>query len=349
MKRKDGLNIGIIGAGGIGRHYVNMFRKVPGTRVIAAADVSKKALAETAKMDSAIRCLSDYRELLKIREVDAVVVCTPNKLHVEPTVSALASGRPVLVEKPMAMNAAEAARMCKAAQKARRLLMIAFQWRFSPAAQMIRKALDAGKLGRILYVRCQALRRRGIPSWGVFGQKHMQGGGPMIDIGVHNLEMAHYMIGRPAPVSAVGSCYTYIGNRKPEALAPWGGWDYKTYTVEDLAVGMLKFRNGATLVIESSFAAHIEKDVWNVTVMGEKGGATFDPPALHLDDAGYMFNCTPSHVGNWDGFQRKVEHFVDCVRKGVKCDAPGEDGLVVQKMLDAIYQSAEKGKPVAIR
>jgi predicted dehydrogenase len=183
----------------------------------------------------------------------------------------------------------------------------------------------------------------------VFGRKELQGGGPMIDIGVHILEMAHYVMGAPEPVSADGSCYTYLGNRKPEALAPWGNWDYKTYTVEDLAVGLLRFANGATLVIESSFAAHIEKDVWNVSVMGEKGGATFDPPMLHHDEMGYMFNLAPSFTGNQDPFEAKIRHFLDCLRTGCPCQAPGEDGWMVQKMLDGIYRSAETRKATAIK
>ena len=348
MAKKE-LKIGMIGVGGIGRYYVDMFRKVPEAKVIAAADVSDAALEETANIDPGIECLKDYRRILKRKDIDAVAVCTPNKFHTKPTLEALATGKHVIVEKPMAMNARDAARMCQAAKKARRLLMIGFQWRFHSNAQMIRKAVDAGQLGKIAYVHCQALRRRGIPSWGVFGQKDLQGGGPMIDIGVHNLEMAHYMIGQPRPLTAYGSCYTYLGNRKPEALAPWGAWDHKTYTVEDLAVAMLRFAGGASLVIESSFAAHIEKDVWNVTLMGEKGGATFDPPTLFKDEFGYMVNVTPSFVGETDMFLHKLQHFTDCVLKGEKCEAQGEDGLVVQKMLDAVYRSAETGKVVTIR
>jgi predicted dehydrogenase len=348
MRKNTNLNIGIIGAGGIGRHYINTFKKATGATVVAAADPTAKALDEVAKMDGSIARFADYRKMLKSVSLDGVVVGTPNKLHLQPTLHALAAGLHVIVEKPMAMNAADAKRMCDAARKAGRLLQIGFQQRFSPVAQMIRASVAAGKLGKILYVRCQALRRRGIPSWGVFGRKDIQGGGPMIDIGVHILEMAHYIIGKPAPVAATGACYTYLGNRKPEALTNWGPWDYKTYTVEDLAVGMIRFKTGATLVIESSFAAHIEKDVFNVQIMGEKGGATFDPPALFADRDGYMFNMSPAFTGTQDAFLRKIQHFVDCIRTGQTCEAPGADGLVVQKMLDGIYRSAEVGRTVAI-
>ena len=343
------LKVGIIGSGGIGRHYINIFKKVTGARVVAAADVVDAALQEVEKIDSTIQRFKDYGEMLAKVELDAIAVCTPNKLHLDPTLDALAAGKDVIVEKPMAMCAKDAARMCAAAKKAGKLLQIGFQWRFSPTAQYIRKAFDSGDLGKILYVRCQALRRRGIPSWGVFGQKDIQGGGPMIDIGVHIIECAHYMMGKPTPVSASGSCYTYLGNKKPDAICSWGAWDYKTYTVEDLAVGMLKFDTGATLVIESSFAAHIEKDVWNVSLMGDKGGATVDPPMVFKDNYGHMLNIAPSVLSKQEPFQFKLQHFVDCIRTGCKSEAPGEDGLVVQEMLDAIYRSAETGKTVSIR
>jgi predicted dehydrogenase len=342
------LRVGLIGSGGIGRHYINMFKKAGTASIVAASDVSESALAEVEKMDTSIVRFTDYKKMLKTQALDAVAVCTPNKLHLHPTVDALKAGLPVIVEKPMAMNAGDAQKMCDAAKKSGKLLMIGFQWRFHPMAQLVRRSVDDGSMGKILYVRCQALRRRGIPSWGVFGRKDIQGGGPMIDIGVHILEMAHYMMGKPKPVSANGSCYTYLGNRKPAAVAPWGDWDHKTYTVEDLAIGMLRFENGATLVIESSFAAHIEKDVWNVTVMGEKGGAQFDPPTLFRDEAGHMMNVTPTHLGETDGFIKKVRHFVDCVKTGCACEAPGEDGVAVQQMLDAIYKSSDTGKVATI-
>ena len=349
MAKHREVRVGLIGAGAIGRHYLKVFRNVTGGRIVAAADVSAESLAAALKEEGSLRTFRDHQEMLRAEDLDAVVVATPNKLHCQPTLDALAAGLAVLVEKPMAMNAADAGRMCAAARRARRLLMIGFQQRFHPATRLIRQAVAAGQFGKILYVRCQALRRRGIPSWGTFGRRDIQGGGPLIDIGVHILEMAHYMAGKPAPVAAEGACYTYLGNRKPAAATAWGPWDHTTYTVEDLAVGWLRFRNGMTLTIESSFAAHIEKDVWNVTLMGEHGGAQFDPLMLFKDELGHMLNITPAFLPGQDAFQYKVQHFLDCVRTGCACEAPAEDGLVVQKMLDAIYRSAVTGRAVAIR
>ncbi len=342
------VRIGFVGAGGIARGQSEYLKKVPGARVFAVADINPAAVADFKKLYNPEHTFLDWRQMLALPGLDAVSVCTPNKLHCEPTVAALKAGKPVLVEKPMAMNAREAQAMVDAARKAKRLLQIGFQWRFTPAARHLRQRVASGGFGDILFVRCQALRRRGIPSWGVFGRKELQGGGPMIDIGVHILEMAHAIIGKPRPVSASAACYTYLGNKKPAALCDWGPWDYKTYTVEDLAVGFVRFAGGGTLAIESSFAAHIEKDIFTLQIMGSKGGATFDPLQIFTDDQGIMVNLAPAFTGRGDGFDYKMRHFVECVRDGKTCEAPGEDGLAVQRMLDAIYKSAGLGREVRV-
>jgi len=342
------LKIGFIGAGGIARYQMSMLNKIDGVEIVAAADPNQSALDASKKEQKIAKTFNDWRELLAIKDLDAISVCTPNKLHCEPTVAALKAGKHVLVEKPMAMNAGEAWKMCEAAKRSKKLLQIAFQWRFTPVAQMLRQQVKSGALGDIQYVRVQALRRRGIPNWGVFGRKDLQGGGPMIDIGVHLLEMAHYVIGAPNPISATGTCYTYLGNKKSDTMCPWPNWDHKTYTVEDLAVGFMKFETGASLVIESSFAAHIEKDVFGVQIMGTKGGATSEPAKIFADQNGYMMDMTPHYMGQQDSFEYKMRHFVECIRNGTKCQAPGKDGWMVQKMLDGIYRSAETGKEVKI-
>ncbi len=353
-KMSKKVRVGIIGFGGIGKTHLRYLQPVENAEVIAAADINEENL-KSAREEFGIKyTFKNWNEMLKLKELDAVCVCTPNKLHYKPTIDALNAGKHVLVEKPMAMNAKESAKMVETAKKKKKILQIAFQWRFTPNAQFLKRQFDEGVFGNVCYVRVQALRRRGIPNWGVFGRKELQGGGPMIDIGVHLLEMAHYIVGSPKPVSARGACYTYIGNKKSEVVCPWPNWDYKTYTVEDLAVGFLTFENGMTLAIESSFAAHIEKDTYNVQIFGTKGGATFEPARVYTDMNGYMMNIEPGYLpagDNWFqyGFEYKMRHFIECIADGKKCLAPGEDGLVVQQMLDAIYLSAEKGKEIKIK
>jgi len=343
------VRVGLIGAGGIANYHISHLKKLKGVDVCAVCDVNEEAARATGERHGIKHVFKNYRDLLKLKDVDAVSVCTPNSLHVAPTIDALKLGKHVMVEKPMAMTPAEAERMVKAARAAKRVLVIGFQWRYHPTTMTIKRAVDEGVLGKICYARCQALRRRGIPNWGVFGQKSLQGGGPMIDIGVHVLEATHYVMGKPKPVSATGNCYTYLGNKKSQTACPWPNWDHKTYTVEDLAVGMVRFANGATLVIECSFAAHIEKDVFNFTLMGEKGGANFDPPTLYTDIAGTSFNMTPWFTGQDKVWETKMQDWIDAIRTGKTPTSPGEDGVVVQKMLNAIYLSSETGREVLIK
>ena len=185
------VKIGFVGAGGIARFQMSKLKTLADVEIVGVADVNASALELAKKEIGVEKTFADWKDLLKVKGLDAISVCTPNKLHCEPTVAALNAGMHVLVEKPMAMTAKEAAKMVESAKKNKKLLQIAFQWRFTPVAQMLRKQVESGSLGDIVYVRVQALRRRGIPNWGVFGRKDWQGGGPMSDIGVHLLEMAH--------------------------------------------------------------------------------------------------------------------------------------------------------------
>lgn len=342
-KTSKKLRVGLIGSGAIAGAHTHYFKQFDDVEVVAACDVNKKALKKFGEKYEVQHLYPTWKEMLKEVSLDAVSVCTPNGLHCQPTVDALNAGCHVFVEKPLARNAQEGTKMLNAAKKNKKRLLIAFQHRFDGKVQIIRRAFEEGVFGKILFVRVQALRRRGIPNWGVFGRKEIQGGGPMIDIGVHVLEMAHYAIGTPEPVSVTGNTWTYLGNKPSNVCSQWPNWDYKTYNVEDLAVGHIRMKNGTVIHIEASFAAHIEKDVWGFQIMGEKGGAVYDPIAIFRDDAGAMLNCTPGFVPKVDAFQHKMRHFVDVCLYGKPCDLPAEHGLMVQKMLDGIYTSAEKG------
>ncbi len=343
MAAEKKLRVGFIGAGAIAGTHADYLKTFSDVELVAACDVNPAALSTFGKKYGVTKLYASWKDMLREVPLDAVSVCTPNALHCAPTVDALNAGCHVLVEKPLAMNAREGVRMVAAAVRNRRHLLIGFQHRFDGRVQVIRRAFTEGAFGKILFVRVQALRRRGIPNWGVFGRKDLQGGGPLIDIGVHVLEMAHYAIGCPEPESAVGATWTYLGNKPSDVFCQWPGWDYKTYTVEDLAVGHIRLKGGGILHVEASFAAHIERNIWNFQLMGEKGGANFEPPLLFKDQAGVMLNCTPAYVPKVDVFAHKMRHFVDVCLHGKPCESPAEHGLMVQKMIDAIYASADKG------
>lgn len=348
------LRIGMIGAGGIAATQMRTLATRNDVELVAIADISPAMLASRGETFGVSARYTDYRQMLRKEKLDAVSICTPNQAHADAAIAALKSGLDVLCEKPMAHTSAAARRMVEAARQQGRKLVIGFQYRFNPRTRFLRKAVDNGELGRIRFGRVQALRRRGIPNWGVFGRKELQGGGPLIDIGVHVLEMTHYTMGSPRPVSASADLFTYLGNQPSDRIeSAWKGWDWKTYTVEDLAVGRIRFEDGAVLHIESSFAAHIEKDTFNFQLMGETGGCTWDPAVIHRDEGGYMVDKTPGWLNpkqGWqDMFDAKMHAFVDHVLHGSPTIAPAEDGLAVQLMLDALYRSAERGgKEVAI-
>ncbi len=347
---KKELRIGFVGSGGIAEAQVESLRKenVPGVSVTAAADVSADRLKQFGDKYGITQLYPDWRQMIQNPDIDAISVCTPNNLHFGPTVEALKAGKHVLVEKPMSVTAAEAREMTAVSKQENRLLMIAFQHRFSPSVQMLRQYVKDGSFGDIVYVRAQALRRRGIPSWGVFGQKEIQGGGSIIDIGVHVIEMGHYVMGSPRPRTARGSIHTYLGDKPCGVQCEWGKWDHATYTVEDLGVGFLTFDNGAAMTVETSFAAHVEEDVWTIQVMGTKGGGTSAPAKVFFDHGGYMLTSTPAYLDKYDPFDFKMRHFAECILKGIPCEAPAEDGAAVQTMLEGLYKSAEKGAEVTL-
>jgi len=346
---KPKLRLGFIGVAGIAGFQLKNLAHRKDVRYVAICDVNEEAMAKKKEEYGFEQTYTDWKEMFAKADLDAVSICTPNYLHYRATLDALNAGCHVMVEKPMAMNAREAQEMVETAKKVGRELIVGFQFRFDPKTQMIKHAVDAGTLGDIVYARVWALRRRGIPNWGMFVNRQLQGGGPMIDIGVHAIEMTHFAMGSPGPVAASGETYTYIGNQPSDAVeCTWKGWDYKNYTVEDLATGYVRFENGATMTIEASFAAHTSPEGMDFTLMGTKGGAHYGTGKLFYDRDGYMFDATPAYLPPNDMFKVKMDSFIDCVLHGKPNRAPGEHGLMIQKILDAIYKSAEAHREVAI-
>jgi len=343
------IRVGIIGSGGIAQsvHFPG-YKATAGCEIVACCDVFEATARKAADKFNVPAVYTDYNEMLKRERLDAVSVCTPNKFHIAPTLAALARGVNVLCEKPIAMNPAEARRMCAAAKKARRILQVGLNNRFNGNAQALKKFINAGELVKIYYARAQALRRRGVPGWGVFIEKSKSGGGPLIDIGVHILDLALWLMGHPEPVSVKGATYTNFGKRK-NIFAPWGSWDPKRYTVEDLGVGFVNFKNGATLTLEASWAAHIPEDVWNVTLMGTEGGATTSPLGIFQEKHQTLVDVAPKQVKETESHTEEIRAFIKAIREGKPSPVPGEQGLMVTRILDGIYRSSAKGgKEVAV-
>ena len=347
------LRVAIIGCGGISEMHLGVLQKFPEVQIVAGVDINPDRLNVMSDKFGIKKLFSDWKKMLKAVKPDAVSICTPNGVHAAPAIDAANAGCHVMVEKPMAMRPDECEQMIDAARKAGKQLAVGFQYRYHPNTQFLTRARDDGRFGNVMFVKCQALRRRGIPNWGVFGQKHLQGGGPMIDIGVHVIEMAHYVMGSPKPVTATGNTWTYMGNKPSAVTSMWPNWDYKTYTVEDMAVGQIRFENGAIMQIEAMFAGHIKEDVWNFSLAGDQAGCQWDPPMIFTDRAGTMVNETPAFLSSETDFpalfKLKLRNWVDGCLNNSPLTAPGEAGLAVQKILDGVYRAAEAGKEVGIK
>ncbi|MBI2844039.1 MAG: Gfo/Idh/MocA family oxidoreductase [Armatimonadetes bacterium] len=342
------IKVGVIGCGGIARrrHFPALLAQ-PDVEVVAACDVDENCVQSVASEFGVPRVFSDYKDMLSMDEMDAVDICTPNFVHMAPTIAALEAGKHVLVEKPIARNAAEAARMVEAARKSGTKLMVAHCFRFRSDSQALKRFVDGGAMGEIYYARVHAIRRRGIPSWGVFTDKEKQGGGPLIDIGVHILDTALWLMGYPRPVSASAMTYAKFGKR-PGVIGLWGQWDYNNFTVEDFAAGFVRFENGASLTIESSFAANIEKDSMNFCILGTEGGCQFDPLKIFREEHGTLVDLTPTCLPTVDMYQAEVRAFLDSIWNDTEPAVTGEQALTVAKVLDAIYESSERGAEVGI-
>jgi predicted dehydrogenase len=343
------VNIGVIGAGGIAQGaHLPAYENCPNANLVAIADVNEEALKKASEKFSIPNTYTDYREMLKRDDIDAVSICTPNFLHKDPAIAALKAGKDVLVEKPLAMNAAEGEEIVRAVKETGKQCMVGFVMRYSAEAQVIKRYVEAGELGDIYYGRAQFLRRRGIPGWGVFGQKDKQGGGPLIDLGVHVLDCALWLMGNKKPVSVSGMSVTKFGNREG-VVGLMGQWDVSTYTVEDFGAGFIRFEDGSVLLLESSFAANIKVPaVRNVTLMGDNGGANVEPLEIYREEHGVLVDVTPIGVPPTKGFELEINAFVDAVANGTPVPIPVEQGVTVSKIIDAIYKSGELGREVEI-
>lgn len=351
---KDRLNVAVIGLG-MGRHHLKGYHDYPRSHAVAICDVDPARLAQFAAECRIPQenCFTDYRRLLaeaKRLELDAASVALPNALHAPVSIAALDAGLHVLCEKPMAMNVREARAMLAAARRGGRRLMINFSYRFMPQTQALKSCVDAGAIGEVYYGRTAWYRRRGLPGFGGwFGQKKLSGGGPIIDLGVHRIDLAMWLMSNPKPVAVSASTYDAIGAR----IAREQG---KAFDVEDLGSAFIRFENGATLLAEASWAGFTQKREEMITqLLGTKGGI------LHSNvNETYEFEARifTEHDGAlWESRLQQglgpcptaYQEFVNAILDGREPIAPGEHGLAVQQVLDAIYKSAATGREVRIR
>jgi len=345
------IGIGIVGSGGIARQaHMPGYKalEAEGVRIVACADAVEETARAAAAQFEVPHVFTDYRRLLEMDEIHAVSVCTPNYLHMQPTIEALEAGKHVLCEKPLAMNAVEGKAMVEAARRTGKKLQVGFMTRYQSAAQALKRFVDAGEMGEIYFARAQAMRRRGIPGWGVFTQKDKQGGGPLIDIGVHILDLTLWLMGHPKPLTCSGQTYAKFGHR-PGMVGLLGKWDHTTFTVEDFAVGLIRFDNGATLVLESAFCANQEpRDVFNTELFGTEGGCSYSPCKMYFEKHQTLIDASPAYLPQAKPYEAEVRDFIEAVRNDTEVPVTGEQALMTTQIIDAIYRSSEEGREVPV-
>jgi predicted dehydrogenase len=342
------LRVGIIGLG-IGRSHIEGWRQHPQVDVVAVADADPARLDQVGEQYGIATRYTSAEKMLAVERFDVVSICTPNKFHKALAIAAFEAGSHVLCEKPMAMNADEGRAMLAAAKRAGKRLMINFSYRFSAASRGLKTQVDSGMFGEFYFGRTVWHRRRGMPGFGGwFGTKALAGGGPLIDLGVHRLDLALWLMGYPKPTWVLGNTYDPIARRLADAAG-------KHYDVEDLAAAFIRFENGATLVVEASWAANIQQaELMETRLLGTKAGLLqknvdegyqFDAHVFtEQNDAQFDMHLHPPTAPAKSG----MHDYAQAILTDTPHPASGEEGLVVMELLDAIYESARSGAPVQL-
>ncbi len=352
------IKAGVVGCGGIanGKHLPAIKRNGK-IELVAFCDLIKER-AEKAKEEYGTpdaRVYTDYKDLVK-EDVDVVYVLTPNNAHAPVSIAAMKAGKHVMCEKPMAKTYAEAKEMVETAKETGKILTIGYQNRYRADSQYLKSVCEADELGDIYYAKAHAIRRRAVPTWGVFLDEEKQGGGPLIDIGTHALDLTLWMMNNYEPASVTGSTYRKLADQTQTGNA-WGDWDPEKFTVEDSAFGFIKMKNGATIVLEASWALNsLEVDEAKTSLCGTKAGADMKD-GLRINRVHHGRQCVEKPnlgaggVAFYDGEEERpqdieAEIFYNAVTKGTPLTVKPEQALVVTQLLEAIYESAKTGKTI---
>ncbi|MBR4427970.1 MAG: Gfo/Idh/MocA family oxidoreductase [Clostridia bacterium] len=354
------VNVGIIGCGGIAQNkHMPSLSKIENVRMVAFCDlIPERAQMAKAKYGTpdAFVC-TDYRELLAIRDIEVVHVLTPNREHAEITVAALKAGKHVMCEKPMAKTAEGARQMCAAARESGKKLAIGYQHRMKPQARFAKEYIESGALGEIYYANCLAIRRRGTPNWGVFLDEDAQGGGPIIDIATHSLDLTLYLMNNYEPDMVVGKTHKKLEH--PEAGNIWGDNGVSTTPLEEAACAFIRMKNGATILLETSCALNTDEPIQegSCVLCGSKAGLSLKNNELRINKVELgrqevtKVDCSAGGVAFYDGAsvspaEAEARAWIDAIVNDTEQVVKPEQAMVVSEILEAIYESSKSGKPV---
>lgn len=358
------LKVGIVGFGGIfNSQHKSAWISSDRAEIVAICDINPDKLDwAKSQFGDKVQYFTDYKEMIDMVKPDIVDICTPNYVHSPISCYALDHGAHALCEKPDAINVEDAIKMKEAQERSGKVLMVVRNNRHVGSSQLLKNMIANGEFGDIYTGRCGWIRKRGIPGkGGWFTTKAMSGGGPLIDLGVHMIDLALYMMGNPKPVSVVGSTYCKFANNEEESDSVHSQFGEKvedgTFDVEDLAIGFIKFENGASLQLEFSWASNIEKETAFVELRGTEKGVKWEGGFFTLYDGKQndenedrlLLEKQQQYYGDRPiGHGGNIEHFLDVILNGAKPDYVIDQGIDMIKILSGIYESAETGKEVRL-
>lgn len=353
------VRVGIIGCGGIagGKHMPSL-KALDNVEMVAFCDLisekAEKAAKEYGTEDAIV--YTDYTSLLEDETIEVIHVCTPNKSHAEISIAAMKANKHVMCEKPMAKTAADALEMVTVAEETGMKLTIGYQHRHKPESTFLKKTIERGDLGEIYFAKSYAVRRRGTPNWGVFLNEDEQGGGPLIDIGTHSLDLTLWMLDNYKPRMVVGTKYKKLTN--PDCGNPWGPWDVDEHTLEDSAFGFIVMEDGATIILESSWALNTIEPIpeGSITLCGSSAGAQIkNGLTINKDEFGKLVDIKPDLSAGGVAFYEGVaetppileaKRWIDAVINDTDVYVKPREAYIVSKILEAIYESANTGRAV---
>lgn len=343
MKKK----VAIIGAGQVAEKvHAAYYKTRDELELVAVCDPSMERGEEFRVKNGFHKHYATVEEMFAVEKIDIVSICTPNRFHFDNVMLSLRHGAAVMCEKPPAMSASEAKAMWELADEKKVILAYDFHHRFSSEAQFLKQ--NVALLGEIYCVKATALRRSGVPGWGTFTNKEMQGGGPLIDMGIHMLDAAMFVLGFPKVKKVTAKSFQKIGTKK--SMGTFGSWDPTKYTVEDSLFGFIELENGGLIELDTSFALHIKpENMLNVDFFGDLAGGSLYPAEIYTDNAGEFELLANKEEPDENKHENSMKAFVDSVLGEGEVELAGaEQGYRIQKIVESLYESAEKGESVSL-
>lgn len=331
------VRIGFIGAGFISHYHARGLLNQEGVELAAVCAIPLENAKVFADMYGIKNVTDDAMKLIRRRDIDAVIIATPNKFHAPFTIECLRNGKDVFVEKPVAMNSGEAGEVGIVSEKTGKLVMVGHMWRFDLEVNYIRDIVQSGRIGKVFKTKGYGIHVNWGPT-GWFGVKELAGGGALADMGVHAIDTVRYILGDPQPVSVYAKIGTYFGD----------------YDVDDTGILMITWKDGVTSIIESGWwQPHMDGPEAGTRLYGSEGYASLFPTELKLRN-GFLFGEfkpeLPPRTEHCDQsiYTTQMTYFVDCIRNR-KTPFPGlAEGTVVMNIVDAAYKSSKTGKAVSI-